>query len=676
MTSLTRNDGSVTTYTSDALNRVTQISVGGQSISYSYDSCTNGKGYLCSTTNAAQSTSYTYRKNGQLASQTSVIAGTSFVTSWSYDNRERLSALTYPGGNVVSYLYDAQSNPTSVTARISGTTYSVAAAIAYVGFNLGPRTSMGRGNGLNEARTYDTDLRLTSVKSGTGSPQSLTYLYDANNQPTKITNNANTSVSQTYGYDPISRLTAVTSASGNQTFIYDANGNRDSHSWGSGTDDYMPDRYSNRIPTIGGSRAKSFVHNGLGNITSKTGYGGSQTYTYDAFNRMQSVATSSGTTQYAYNAFNQRVRKTGPGGNFSYVLDPGGMLLGETSNSGTTLTTQYIWLNGEPIALIRNNVLYYLHNDHLGRPEVVTNASQAVVWRASNFAFDRTVITNSIGGLNIGFPGQYFDSESGLWYNWNRYYDASTGRYLQSDPIGLGGGLNTYGYVLNNPVVMTDPTGEFVPVLIGITIGSISGGLGAVAQGGSLRQVAYSALLGGALGGLTGGLSSGVKSVAGVGGVIALRAFIGFQGNLSGQLAVKDILDINYGSALGSALGGALTVFPAVLFERELFARTGLPYVAGVIGRLPQVPVSIASSSIGTYLGQARDIGGGTARGFGGRDGWGGGGTSNGSGIGAFGAGGGDATRLNGGNSGSSGMQGCLYSSDGGLQWCVNYGTP
>ncbi len=109
--------------------------------------------------------------------------------------------------------------------------------------------------------------------------------------------------------------------------------------------------------------------------------------------------------------------------------------------------------------------LYYIHTDHINTPRWVSNAHATLIWSWASEAFGSSPPNDDADSdgeaftLNHRFPGQYYDAESGLHYNWNRYYDASTGRYVTSDPIGLYGGLNTYGYVHENPLRYIDPKG-------------------------------------------------------------------------------------------------------------------------------------------------------------------------------------------------------------------------
>ncbi|MET0081120.1 MAG: RHS repeat-associated core domain-containing protein, partial [Candidatus Thiodiazotropha lotti] len=180
--------------------------------------------------------------------------------------------------------------------------------------------------------------------------------------------------------------------------------------------------------------------------------------TYDDQNRMVGFSKTGTTASYGYNGKGERVRKTVNGTITRFRFGPSGALLGEYDQSGQAIR-EYLYLEGQPVVQLQGPVpaqVSYLHTDHLGAVVKATDGAGSVVWDSDRRPFGERALIVAQVVMPLGFPGQYYDQETGNYYNYFRDYDPATGRYLQSDPIGLEGGVNTYVYVGSNPLQYFD----------------------------------------------------------------------------------------------------------------------------------------------------------------------------------------------------------------------------
>jgi RHS repeat-associated protein len=363
----------------------------------------------------------------------------------------------------------------SVDLQQGEQTTTLASDISYAPF--GPVTSMTYGNGHTLSQGVDSAYRFTD-HTVSGALQLINSLYDANGNLSQVDNSL-TTISNVYNYDALNRLDTAKGTFGSQDFGYDKNGNR--HQWvqDGNTLTYAYEANSNRLD-IAANDDVSIDPNG--NITSQ----GLWAYTHTTHNRLVSVSNDSMQVgAYAYNGLGQRISKTVNSVTQSYVYGLSGELLQQTDS---TASVEYVYLNGQPLAVVQDGNVYYLHNDHLGTPRAVTDVAKTVVWRWDSDPFGTTAANEDpdndgiVFTLNLRFPGQYYDSETGLHYNYFRYYDPSTGRYITADPLGIvpnpsatQAGLNhLYVYAKNNAVNLTDPYG-LLPVMPWPEFGPVCG---------------------------------------------------------------------------------------------------------------------------------------------------------------------------------------------------------
>jgi RHS repeat-associated protein len=528
LTGRTDANGNQATYGYDAVNRLVDVkqyrsgNVLVRSTHYTWDDSDNLKAWTdtdLSRPEGQQSTAATStyddasRLTGETVSYPMPDGGTTTLSyGYAYSAAGRKTQLTWPDGSVIGYGYSGHAELETVTIPGEG-------SISVNEFKwLAPAKVTLPGGGTQE-RTLDGLLQMEGLKVKT--PGQQTVLSVANtfgkvqelktSNRTDTANNVSTSRNSSLAYDDEVRLTQATvdaGASGTETetFTLDAVGNRVAHSRVSGAWTYDD---NNRLLQRGsGAAATSYEYDEAGNLTKMTEPGGKVTqYGYDTQNRLVVVKDGAGqlVARYGYDPLDRRLWREQyrhqdgtalvPATRSYYLYADEGLIAesrhdivlnadGSVASGGTpAIATQY---GPRPDAEFSTGMLFakaadsnggttvaYLHADQLGTPIQATDRAGNVVWAASYNVFGKATITTPaatperpIVALSLRLPGQVEDPETGLHYNYRRYYDASTGRYITQDPIGLAGGDNRYRYVEANPVNLFDPTGEILPAAV------------------------------------------------------------------------------------------------------------------------------------------------------------------------------------------------------------------
>ena len=467
---ITEGRGITATMSYDALERVSTKTypntlIGkNENVTYNYDNCDFGLGYLCARNDESGNTAYDYDAYGNLTTSSfTEIEGTVYTQTYQYDDGDHISQMTMPSGRIVNTTRDGVRRVSAIESTLNGIAQTIVSNIQYRGDNQMQQCTFG--NGLIDERNYDLQGRLTDqllrTASSTLVDQRL-YSYDKNSNITNIDTNTEDNA---YSYDKLDRLTSDTIDSDTPyDYSYDLNDNRISKALQDASFDELFGYVSNSnriletdalqigttsIPTIAN---RDMVYNDVGRL-------------------FQLIEEGTLKAEYVYNDSGQRTRKTiyqADGiiiDNITiYHYDQMGYLVTETTETGQ-LIKDYIWQEGMiPVAQIDNNAgtesIVYLYTDHLMTNRLATDDTQSVVWRWEGEAFGNTAAEELTSvKVNLRFPGQYYDSETNLHYNWNRYYDPQLGKYITSDPIGTIGGLNTYNYANSNSLSLIDIMG-------------------------------------------------------------------------------------------------------------------------------------------------------------------------------------------------------------------------
>lgn len=473
-----RNITATTTW--DALNRPLTVTypTTAENVTYVYDTanavCTTGEtfalGQLTKMTDPSGTTEYCYDRFGNLTRKVQTTGGVAHVVRYTYTLANQPASLTYPDGTLVDYVRDANARVKEVGVTVAGGTRQVLVGNATY-LPAGPASSWQFGTTRTLTRTYDQDYRATGVQDpGTGGLD-IGYVYDNASYLKQITTQSTATIRAKFDYDALGRLLDRKNAADviQESYTYDGTGNRLSNTVGGTTTTNSYPTTNHRLTQVG---AVARTYDNAGNLTAIGGT--TREYAYNDANRM-SLSKAGGVLQatYLYNGFGEQVQRQ-TGVTTRFVYDGDGSLLGQYDSTGAVVQ-EYVYLDGVPVGVILSTTqgtgnarLKWVQTDALGTPRAIVDPTRSLAiwrWDENSEAFGNTSPNTDpdADGTNLvfdlRFPGQRYDQASGLYYNYYRDYDPATGRYVQSDPIGLTGGISTYGYAGGMPTEAIDPSG-------------------------------------------------------------------------------------------------------------------------------------------------------------------------------------------------------------------------
>lgn len=472
--------GQTATTVYDALNRPVSVTYSGQSILYLYDVGSNGKGRLTHLQDASGLTYWTWNDHGRPLSkaQYTLTPGSAgmqtFTTSYLWTPSGQLSRMTYPSGKYIDYSY----GPDGRVTLLQQSGAPLVQEIAWRPFG-GLWKWRPAGAPMLLQRNFDLDGRITQFPANQN--ESGTILYDAGGRISEM-GRSSPSVAQTeqFYYDNRNRMQRYVNSATTRVYGYDLNGNRTSLQIGASNYTYGYAGMGNRLTSTSGPLpARTFTYDAAGNITGD----GLKTWTYDARGRVTQMTSGSRVSSYVQNGAGELVRSRvtvngTPSDPIYSVYDEAHHLIGRYGSAAPNVSAhEFVYLDDQPIAVFApgSGTPWNVFADHLGTPVTVAPTNGQARWKWDNKGpFGEYLPDENPSGLGayafpLRFPGQQYDPESQLHYNYFRDYDPTTGRYIQADPIGLAGGLNLYSYAASNPVGLYDPSGlEYEPADPGV----------------------------------------------------------------------------------------------------------------------------------------------------------------------------------------------------------------